>query len=236
MTVWDVQSSVPVLVELIQPAGSAGANTPSKSSLGGNVPVWPDETVSVALAASSLLPRSVCSAPSAIVFAYRPALAAVTSTLTVHVAPPGICVPADTVMVDSPATASSEPAAQSVAAFGAAAITRPAGRLSTNAAPSVAVPGCAWLPSVIVSVLVLPAGIALGENASASPGGARPAARNCRLSISSPPSSTPLNATWSIGVVLTMPRKTELSRLSPASSVMVPSELPAPSNASTSTT
>ena len=55
--------------------------------------------------------------------------------------------------------------------------------------------------------------------------------------MSSPPSFSVANVILPIGVGLTMPKNVELSRLSPGCTIVtLPSELPALSNASTSTT
>ena len=126
-------------------------------------------TVRFAVAAAALLPFEVCSALAAIVLAYKPPRAAVTSTLTVQL-PVGIERVAGRVTEPDPATAVGAPAPEHVVeAFGVAAITTPAGSVSVNAAVRFAAEVLALL-SVIVNVDTPLAAMVLGANALATVG------------------------------------------------------------------
>jgi hypothetical protein len=128
-------------------------------------------TVSVAFAAAALLPAFVVSAPAAIVFAYAPAVAAVTSIWNVQVPLAGTVPPVNVTLPDALITI---PPAQVVDAFGVAARTMPApgvtGKVSVTL---VTVIGAAFgLVMVMVSVDVAPEAIGFAEKAFAIVGGA----------------------------------------------------------------
>src|SRR5690349_10218537 len=74
-----------------------------------------------------------------------------------------------------------------------------------------------------------------GTNAAVRPGGNRPAARNSRLSISSPAPFSALNVILPIATGLMTPTNVAVSRVAAGGSTVVPSELPLSSNTSTST-
>ena len=107
------------------------------------------DTVSVSLAGAVLEPAFVVvSAPAGIVFAYVPAAALVTFTVTVHEPLAGMVPPESATLVPLLA-AVTVPAPQVVAPEGDAVFTRPAGYVSVNAAPVTAV--AFGLVSVMVS-------------------------------------------------------------------------------------
>lgn len=142
-------------------------------------------TVKVALAAPLLLPLLVCKAPAGSVLVKVPLAAAVTLTVTVQVpgAPPGIAPPVK-VIVLPPAGAVSTPP-QVVLAFGVAAITRPAGRLSVSGAVSVAAPGLGLI-KVMVLVATPPAVMVVGVKATLSKGAAGDVGTTVKVALAPP--------------------------------------------------
>lgn len=85
-----------------------------------------DKTVSVAFAATAFEPELADKEPTEIEFAYAPAVAAVTLTVTVHVLLAGIVPPVYEILF-APATAVTVPPTQIVDPPGTAALTSPLG-------------------------------------------------------------------------------------------------------------
>ena len=125
----------------------------------------PPRTVSVAFAAAVLGPAlAVVSTPLAMVLAYVPPAALVTFTVTVHEPLAGIVPPESATLLPLFA-AVTVPPAHVVAPPAAPRFTRPAGYVSVNAAPVIAV--AFGLVSVMVSAEVPFTPIAAGANALA---------------------------------------------------------------------
>jgi hypothetical protein len=93
-----------------------------------------------------------------------PAAAEVTFATTVQLPgdPPGIVLPADNVTELPPAAAVTKPPPQVVLAFGLAAMTTPAGNVSTSAEVSVAAPALVFV-KVMVRVEIPFTPLALGH-------------------------------------------------------------------------
>lgn len=127
-------------------------------------------TVSVAFAAALLLPAFVVNAPIAIVLAYAPAVAAVTSIWNVQLALVGTMPP---VKVTLPEACVTMPLAQVVDAFGVPACTKPdPGMVGNVSVTLVTVIGPALgLVMVMVSVEMPPEAIGLAKNALLMVGG-----------------------------------------------------------------
>lgn len=127
-------------------------------------------TVSVAFAAVALLPALVVNAPIAIVFAYAPAVAAVTSIWTVQLPFAGTMPP---VSVTLPGKCVTIPPAQVVDPFGVLARTKPApGKVGKVSVTLVTEMGPTFgLMMVMVSVETPPEAIGFAANALLMVGG-----------------------------------------------------------------
>jgi len=128
-----------------------------------------DVTVKVALAGAALLPLLVTKAPAGSVLVRLPAVEEVTFTFTVQVpaaagarVPCGITAKVARLTVVVPASAVTMPPAQVVLAFGVAAITMPAGKLSVSGEVILSGVSTLELDSVMVRVDVPPAVIVVG--------------------------------------------------------------------------